>query len=132
MAVATDEHDTYICTRVGDWGWNEEIGPARLDIAAVTAEIAFAGGDNPEGTPVYVAIDTETGNGDVYKIVGGTAPDGSTATDLNVASTYGLSGIDIANLSAGDNNSATILLAGAADSNRTYASTDGGATGRAL
>ncbi len=128
VAVATDENDTYVCTRISDAGWNEEIVYARLDVAATSAEIAFPGYENADEPVVFVAIDTGTGAGDVYKISGRPAPDTSTATDLNAGSAYGSSDIDITGLAIYDDNGAVILLAGAADSTMTYTSTDGGAT----
>jgi trimeric autotransporter adhesin len=128
VAVVTDENDTYICTRTADAGWNDEIGYARLDVAAASAEIAFPVTDNADEPVVFVAIDTGAGGGDVYKISGRPAPDTSTATDLNAGSAYGSSDIDITGLATYEDNSAVILLAGAADSAMTYVSTDGGAT----
>ncbi len=128
VAVGTDENDTYICTKAGDGVWNEEIGSARLDVAAVSAEIAFPGTDNPEESVVFIAVDTGAGEGDVYKVSGSAAPEASTATDLNVGSAYGSAGIDITGLAAYDDNGTAILLSGAADSAMTYVSTNGGRT----
>ena len=128
IAVATDEVDTFVDTKISDAGWNEDIGRARLDGVAISAQIAFTGTYNPDEPVVYVGIDTGTGGGDVYRINGVPAPDNSTATELNAGSADGASGIDIAGLAVGEANGAVVLLAGAAYSAMTYVSTDGGAT----
>jgi photosystem II stability/assembly factor-like uncharacterized protein len=132
VAVVTDENDTYVNTKTGNAGWNAEIGYARLDIPATSAEIAFPDIDDadfiPEDIVCFVAIDTGTGEGDVYKIDGAPAPGTSTATDLNAGSAYGYSDIDITGLAAYSDNATVTLLAGAADSAMTYVSTDGGET----
>jgi photosystem II stability/assembly factor-like uncharacterized protein len=128
VAVATDENDTFVYTRVGDAGWNDEIGYARLDAVAVSAEIVFNSSYNPDEVSFFIAVDTDVGEGDVYRIDGAYTPDISTATDLNVGSAYGASGIDIKGLAAYDDNGTTVLLAGAAESAMTYVSADGGLT----
>ncbi len=53
-------------------------------------------------------------------------PHNSTATDLNIGYIYGLSNIDITGLSTLGQDGNVTLLAGAADSPRTYLSSDGG------
>jgi photosystem II stability/assembly factor-like uncharacterized protein len=128
VAVATDENDTYVTSKIGDTGWNAAAGYARLDVLAVGAEIALPGGDNgiPEEYVGYVAINTGTGEGDVYKIEGSRAPAMSVATDLNAGSASGQSDIDIAGLAAYRGESGVTLLAGAADGTVTYITTDGG------
>ncbi len=128
VAVATDENDTFVCTRVGDAGWNDDIGYARLDVAATSAKISFPGAANPEEPVVFVAIDTGIGEGDVYKINRAYAPYTSMSTDLNAGLVYGTSSIDITGLAAYDDNGTVILLAGAAENAMTYVSIDSGFT----
>ena len=128
MAVATDETNTYVNMKNGDNGWNAEIGYARLDIAAASAELAFPAAYDGDEPIAFVAIDTGTGQGDVYKYIGSPAPDNSTVVDLNAGSAYRLSNIDISGLAIYDDNATITLLAGAADSSMTFVSTDGGTT----
>jgi len=73
-----------------------------------------------------VAIDTGTGNGDVYKIKAKSVPDSSNATDLNIGATDNLSNVDVTGLAVSGNTAAVRLLAGAAGSTRVYISTNGG------
>jgi photosystem II stability/assembly factor-like uncharacterized protein len=127
-AVATDETNTYVSVKNGDDGWNAQIGYARLDIVAAAAAIAFPGGYYPDEPVVFVAIDTDVGAGDVYKINGTAVPGVSIATDLNAGWAYGSNDIDIAGLAVNDDDGTTVLLAGAAASAVTYVSADGGIT----
>jgi hypothetical protein len=132
VAIMTDETDTFIANKIGDADWGASIGNARVNAFAVAdaAAIAFPAdfdADVSSGKCVYfIGIDTGIGEGDVYKISCAEAPATSTATDLNVGSIYGQSNTDITGLTAAGDNSSVILLAGAADSARTYVSTDGG------
>jgi len=132
VAVATNETDTFVTTKVGDAGWGATVGDARLDrdnsgiptsvAVAASADIAF-----PEDYDVtmgryglFVAIDTGSGNGDVYRI------NRTAATDLNIGFGYGLSNIDVTAVAVTGNAATANLLAGAASSARVYFSTDGG------
>jgi hypothetical protein len=140
VAVVTDESDTLVTTRCGNAGWGADIGDAVLDkdnsgthnsvVVADSAAIAFPGDydiDVSSGSCVqFVAIDTGTGTGDVYKISGAGAPGHSEAIDLDAGSARGLSNLDITGLAAYGAASTASLLAGAADSARTYFSADGG------
>jgi photosystem II stability/assembly factor-like uncharacterized protein len=129
-AVATDESSTYVMVKTGNNGWNADTGYANIDVAAVSAKIAFSDMENQDALPeeflCFVAIDTGTGRGDVYKIEGSQAPVLSVATDLNAGSACGQDDIDITGLAACGDESGITLLAGAADSAMTFASTDGG------
>ena len=126
VAVATDETDTLVTTKVGDAGWGATIGNARLDrdnsgiptpvVVATSADIAF-----PEDYEVtmghyvlFVAIDTGSGNGDVYRI------NRTVATDLNIGFAYSLSNIDVTALAVTGNAATAKLLAGAASSAQVY------------
>ena len=123
VAVVTDETDTLVTTKVGDAAWGATIGDARLGalVVATSADIAF-----PEDYDVsiayyvlFVAIDTGSGNGDVYRI------NGAVATDLNIGSAYGLSNIDVTAVAVSGDAATANLLAGTASS-QVYLSTDGG------
>lgn len=142
VAVITDETDTFVTTKTGDSGWGADIGDARLNkdnsepggsvAVATSAAIAFPGNYDADISSVsctyFIAIDTGLGEGDAYKISGVEAPGNSIAIDLNVGSAHGLSNLDITGLAAYGDNPAASLLAGAADSTRTYLSTDGGSS----
>ncbi len=138
-AVLTDETDTFVASKVGNAGWGDHIGPARLDrdnsgmptpVAADSpAAVAFPGGYDPV-TPggirhFFVGITTGTGTGDVYKIYVNNAPAASLAIDLNIGQLYGQANVDIRGLAAGGGNPATVL-AGASGSAQVYLSSDGG------
>jgi len=138
VAVVTDETDTSVRFKLGDTAWGAIFGDARLDrdnsgtptsvVAGNSAAIAFP--DNYEGTSpdatLFIAIDTGTGDGDVYKIVTAEAPESSSATDLDAGSAYNMSNIDITGLAAAGADDTTYLLAGAASSARTCFSEDSG------
>jgi len=132
VAVVTDETDTIVTTTIGSTGWGVTVGSARLDrdnsgiptpvAVAVSADIAFPEdyGVTMEHNVLLVAIDTGSGNGDVYRI------SRTTATDLNIGFGYGLSNVDVTALAVAGNAATANLLAGAAGSARVYVSVDGG------
>ncbi len=140
VAIITDETDTYFAAKAGDASWSDTAGYARLDRdnsgvptsvrVATPATIVFP--DNYNADPasgsgsLFAAINTGTGEGDVYKINCADAPDTPIVTDLNIGLTYGYSNIDVGCLAARGDHPFIVLLAGAADSTRTYVSTDGG------
>ncbi|MBU2608808.1 MAG: hypothetical protein KKF26_05765 [Chloroflexi bacterium] len=140
VAVVTDETDTLVMSKVGDSGWGNAIGDAKLDRdnsgtptpVAITGSAAIAFPDDyetavtPEEYVQFVSINTGTGNGDVYRIQNASAPGMSAATDLNIGSAYGLSNIDIASVGVVGTASSAHLLAGATSSAQVYSSSDGG------
>ena len=141
-AVVTDETDTLVTTKIGSAGWGATISNARLDkdnsgtptpvVVTTSAAIAFLDSNHASGNPqnnvLFVAIDTGTGDGDVYKINSATSSVSSAATDLNIGYTYGLSNIDVTGLAVHGDAATASLLAGAASSAQTYFSADGGTT----
>ncbi|MBI4187414.1 MAG: hypothetical protein HY530_07940 [Chloroflexi bacterium] len=137
VAVVTDESDTLVTARVGEGGWGENFDDARLDrdnsgaptpLAAVSADIAFPADYQAsiDGSVLFVAIDTGSGNGDVYLVTITPVPGSSAATDLNISSAYGLSNVDAATVAASGSATAARLMAGAASSAQVYSSSDGG------
>ena len=132
VVVVTDETDTIVTTTIGGNGWGLTLGTARLDrdnsgiptpvAVAVSADIAFPEdyGVTMQHNVLLVAIDTGTGNGDVYRI------SRTTATDLNIGFGYGLSNVDVTALAVAGNAATANLLAGAAGSALIYVSVDGG------
>ena len=136
VAVVTDETDTFVTTKFGDAGWGETVGDARLDkdnsgmsiALANSAVIAFPS-DYEAATGhdvLFVAIDTESDEGDVYRISSVPAPGSSVATDLNIGSAYGLNNVDVTSLAITGNATAANMLAGVADSAQLYLSYDAG------
>lgn len=138
VAVVTDETDSFVVTKIGNIGWGQVVGKARLDkdnsgasvAVGVSADIAFPdyySSQPGSGSYVqFVTVNTGGNGGDVYAVYGEAAPDDSEAVDLNVASGYGLDNIDIASLAACGDWADTVLLAGAAGEGQIYYSLDGG------
>jgi len=138
VAVLTDETDTFIRFKSGDAGWGATFGDARLDkdnsgtptSVAVSDSAAIAFPTGYDGTltdaTLFIAIDTGTGDGDVYKIIAAESPESSEATDLDAGAAWGMSNIDITGLAAASSDGATHLLAGVANSAQTYYSDDEG------
>ena len=138
VAVVTDETDTFVTTKIGDSGWGATIGNARLDKdnSGIPTPVAIA---NPativfpsdydataDESNQFIAIDTGTDDGDVYKINAVAAPGSSAATDLNIGSDYRLNNVDVTGLAVTGSDSDANLLAGTANSAQTYFSADGG------
>jgi photosystem II stability/assembly factor-like uncharacterized protein len=142
VAVMTDETDTFTASKIGDSGWSAFINDARLNkdnlgtynsvAVATSAAIAFPSNYNVDIFSVscvyFIAIDTGTGEGDAYKIIGARTPYNSSAIDLNMGSAYGLNNIDVTGLAACGDTPGVTLLAGTADSAQTFLSTDGGSS----
>ena len=129
VAVVTDETNTIVTTKIGDTGWGEIIGDATIPISnVITADIAFPSDyDATYGDYVlFVAIDTDSEDGDVYRVNWVWTPGSSVATDLNIGSAYGLSNVDVTGLAVTGSATTANLLAGAAGSGQVYYSTDGG------
>lgn len=129
LAVVTDEQDTVITSKIGSSGWGQLIGNAAIEgVTAISASIAFPDDYDAttDGHTFFVALDSGSGAGDIYKIEGKGAQENSIATDLDIAADYGLDNVDISGLAVSGNGSAAILLAGG--SSQVYTSQDGGFT----
>jgi len=138
VAVVTDETDTIVTSKIASNAWGRNISDAKLDkdnsgvptpvAVATSATIAFPGNhDAASGDSIlFVAIDTGSDDGDVYKINSTEAPGSSVATDLNIGSTCNLSNVDVTTLVISDNAAETNLLAGAATNTYIYFSADNG------
>jgi photosystem II stability/assembly factor-like uncharacterized protein len=139
-AVITDEVDTYTSIKPGTSGWGTIIGNARLSrdntlphvpvTTTVSAAIAFpnnySNNLNLERCVYYVAVDTGTGGGDVYRINCIAAPGDSIASDLNVGLLDEHDNIDISGLAACGDYPNVSLIAGASNNAQAYFSGDGG------
>jgi len=129
VAVATDETDTLVTTRIGEGGWGQIVGDAAISgLAPVSATVAFAD-DHDASTgdcTLWVAINGSGDSGDVYKVSQKWAPDSSPVTDLDIGTEYDRSSLDVSCLAVSGNASSISLLAGAANSGQIYTSTDSG------
>ncbi len=138
VAVVTDETDSFVTTKIGNTGWGETIGDARLDrdnsgaslVVNRSAVVAFPddySSDLATGSYVqFVAVNAGGNKGDVYAVYGAEAPASSLAVDLNIGSSYGLGNIDVTSLAVCGNTTNAILLAGVAGDGQVYYSYDGG------
>ncbi|MFC2020887.1 WD40/YVTN/BNR-like repeat-containing protein [Chloroflexota bacterium] len=69
VAVVTDEQDTLVTSRIGESDWNQVIVDATIEgLVPISAAIAFTDDYNLSGGDyiLFVAIDTGSGDGDVY------------------------------------------------------------------
>jgi hypothetical protein len=131
IAIVTDETDTIVTAKAGNAGWGETVGSATITgLVPVSAAIALPVDYNSEVTSEryvqFVALNTGSGDGDVYKIDGKVPPTSSEVTDLNIGSSYGLSSVDVTDLAISGSAAGADLMAGAASSAQIYFSTDGG------
>ncbi|HEX7474409.1 MAG TPA: hypothetical protein VF318_00445, partial [Dehalococcoidales bacterium] len=130
IAIGTDEHDTVITTNTNQAGWNVAVGDARLTgINAAAAAIAFPA-DYEAGVldryTQFVAINTGTGHGGVFRLEGSAGPIASQATDLKARGSDGENNLDITGLAVSGNASAANILVGMAAIAQTCFSSDGG------
>ncbi len=138
--MVTDEVDTFVTTRIGNAGWGVTVGNARLDKdnsgssvkVTVSADIAFPDDYGADTAALntryvqYIAVDSGSGDGDVYIIYGRLSPEQSVATDLNAGTIIGWDNMDITSIQVKGEVSAARILAGAAESGCIYHSSDGG------
>ena len=125
IAVASDEVDTYIESKIYNGTWGQMIGNAHItDIVPSAANIAFPDNYNylSANAVYFLGIDSGAGSGDIYKIKSALIPSASIATDLNIGSLYGTNGVDISSLVS----SGSTILAGCAGNARVYLSNDNG------
>ena len=129
IAVATDEIDTFVISRINDSDWGKIIGGATIQgVVATSAAIAFPDiyDIHIEECVLFVGIDTGTGGGDVYKVRQAWAPDSSETTNLDIGSAHHPSSVDVTSIAVSGEATTASLLAGAANSAQVYISTDGG------
>lgn len=131
VAVATDETNTIVTACFNNTGWNSSVGDGRLNgVVASSAVIAFPADYSSEATSnkyvQFVAIETGTGGGNLFRIDGKPAPTGSNVTDLKVGSVSGLSNLDITGLAVSGAAEKATIIAGASASAEVYLSSDSG------
>ncbi len=129
VAVVTDEQDTLVTSRIASGAWNQAIADALIEgLSARTAAIAFP--DDYDATNadyiMFVAVDTGSNNGGVYKIYQDWAPNASMAINLDIGAAYNLSNTDVTGLTISGNATAVSLMAGTAGSTQVYRSSDSG------
>jgi photosystem II stability/assembly factor-like uncharacterized protein len=125
IAVASDETNICISSKIVNSNWGQTIGNARVNaIVPSAASIAFP--DNYNGTinnaTYFVGLDTGINGGDVYQINSAAAPAPSITKDLKIGSMNGQRAVDVASLAI----SGSTLLAGCARNAWVYSSNDGG------
>jgi len=131
LAVATDETDSLITTKIGDDGWGETVANATITgLVATSAAISFPEdyNVNTQDCTLFAAIDAGSDNGDIYKVSRVSGPDRLVATDLNIGSSFGLSNVDVTTVAVAGNAASASLLAGGATSGQIYRSSDGGSS----
>ncbi|MDD5287729.1 MAG: hypothetical protein PHY28_01275 [Dehalococcoidales bacterium] len=124
-AVASDETDTYITSKINTTGWGQMIGNALITgIVSLAVNLAFPAGYSgmTDNAVFFAGIDTGVNNGDVYKITRALSPASSIVTDLNICSVDSVTGVDVASLAI----SGSTILAGCAGNARVYLSNDSG------
>ncbi len=140
VAVVTNEVDTFFTSKIADQAWGAAIGDARLNqdnsMAAVSvavdtkAIIVFPNDYNcdvPNSACVlFIGIDAGSENGDVYRIMGKTAPGKSLAIDLDIGQAEYVDNVDVTGLAVSGKADSAYLIAGAAGSADIYLSQDGG------
>jgi hypothetical protein len=127
LAVASDETDSFVLTRISDENWGATIsGTTVPGVVPASAVIAFPDDYQAlaEGGSLFIGLDTGSDGGDVYRI--SLAAGSLTTTDLDIGSAYGLAGVDVTSLEVDGNTAGASLLAGAGGSAEVYISTDGG------
>jgi hypothetical protein len=131
VALASDECDTVVMSNLNNGGWGAEIGNSSITgLLPVSAAIAFPSdysSDLSLGRYVqYIALNTGSGQGDVFRLEGQASPAASTITDLNAGSRYGTASLDITSIAVSGNASEASLMAGSSDTTHVYVSTNGG------
>ena len=124
IAVASNETDTYIMSKIHNGTWGQMINNARISgIVPVAANIAFPNDYNGlTGSTFFTGISTGVNSGDVYRIAPAFVPGPSSVTDLNVGTSDGMAGTDVASLSMSGNT----IIAGGAGTASIYLSNDSG------
>ncbi|MDD4923798.1 MAG: hypothetical protein PHF74_03040 [Dehalococcoidales bacterium] len=138
VALASDETHTFVTWKEGGGAWGGTIGNAVFReggtgnpvVLTETAKIAFPEDYRSDvysdNCVLYAALNTGTGNGDVYAVYGRQNPGQSIAEDLDVAAAYGQNGIDISGLAVCGSIGDIRIMAGASSNGNIYISPDGG------
>ena len=125
IAIASDETNTFIISKVNNLNWGQTIGNARINaIVPAAAALAFPDAYNciSNNAVFFVGIDTGANCGDVFKISSAQSPAASVAKDLKIGSGNSLNAVDVGSLAV----SGSTILAGCARNAWVYFSNDGG------
>jgi hypothetical protein len=140
IALANDETHTFVTWKAGSGNWSGTIANAELKDGSTgnalaeiqSAEIAFPdnySSDLYSGNCVlYAALDTGTNEGDVYTVYGRHNPEQSIAEDLDIASSYGQSSVDINSFDICGSLGDIYMMAGSSSGGHIYTSSDNGNT----
>jgi hypothetical protein len=127
IAVASDETNTLVISKVNNLNWRQTLGNAQVSaLVPAAATIAFpdAYSGVSNNAVFFVGIDTGANGGDVYKITSAPMPAASAAKDLKIGSGSSLNAVDVGSLAI----SGSTIIAGCARSAWVYFSNDGGTT----
>jgi len=129
LAVATDETDCLVLARMGDGDWGATVTGAIIpDVVPQSAALGFV--DDyyalTEGAALFLALDTGSGDGDVYRIA--LAANSLAASDLDAAASAGLVSMDVSCIAVAGSAAGACLLAGAAAGTEILTSSNGGTT----
>ncbi len=130
VALATNETDTLITTRIDDSAWGSIYGNTAIaGLSPISATIAFP--DDYDATTndytFFAAVNTGSGGGDVYRIKGAWVPGSSIITDLDIGDKYNQDNVDVTGLAVNGDTGKASLLAGSANGTQIYLSPDSGA-----
>lgn len=131
FAVATDESNTFVLTKVMTKTWNAIYGKAEVPgLIPVAADLVIQANNGVAGSPItcYLGIDTGNASGDVFHVNLNPLPGVSNNTDMNAGKAVGMAGIDISGVSIGNDDSKTWLFAGTAQSGNVLYTNDNGVT----
>ena len=129
VALASNETDAIVISRVGSAGWGILQKPAAIrGLIPLAASVVLPRGFIAlEPQELYVGLSTGTGGGDVYKVEWDRSGSG-TILDLNCAVAFGLRSLDISALVGANSGVASTLVAGAASGSTIVVSSDNGST----
>ena len=125
IAVASDETNTLVISRVNNLNWSQTIGNGRINaLVPATSTIGFPDAYSGISNNAYffIGIDTGANGGDVYKISSAPVPAASVAKDLKIGSGNSLNAVDVGSLAV----SGSTILAGCARNSWVYFSNDSG------
>ncbi|MBN1190957.1 MAG: hypothetical protein JXA46_14475 [Dehalococcoidales bacterium] len=133
VAVASNETDTVVTTDINGMGWGNQAGDARLhSLKPLSAAIAFPedyNADVASGQYIqFIALDSGSGLGGVYRLEARSSPAASEIIDLNAGSREGAGNRDIASLAVKGQAAGAFIMAGMADAAGLYLSEDGGSS----
>jgi photosystem II stability/assembly factor-like uncharacterized protein len=126
-AVASDETDALVCSRIYNLNWDQTTGIARIrGIVPAAACIAFPDGFNGSAaeSSYFLSVATGTDTGGVFQITNAPAPGPPTVKNLNIGAVIGSTAVDISSLAVNGDS----IIAGTVHSVNIFLSSDRGTT----